>query len=374
MLTRAIALCCMAGSSLLLALGCVASPQPGQPEEIASTRVQAYSREDAVARARQWVDAQMPYCGGPNGGADLLCDGTCVRTGEAANPAWNPYRSDWSGLISYAWGLPAPGRTTYGFAPFDKQVSYVIAGDELEPGDALNSSGHIVLFAGWVDRSAGKARIIEEYNCGKVAIDHVLTLSLNGSSVFISDWSPKNYVAIRYVNMEEGGSVPSTPSGCGDLSFSGQCDGDVLSWCEGGKIKTYDCAANGKTCGYQDDSVGHNCIAGAPVTQPAGCGDVSYEGKCDGETLVWCEKDVVMTYNCAGVGKTCGYQDTNTGYNCIVPDAASPDDPCGGITYQGKCSGSVLEWCENGAVKTFDCASKSQSCGYQDDTVGYNCL
>ena len=154
----------------------------------------------AVSRALQWVDAGMPYCGGVNGGGDVLCGGTCWRGGSASNPAWDRYRSDCSGLVSWAWQLPAPGRTTYGFAPFDAAVSYEIAGDDLQPGDALNNDEHVVLFAGWVDRGAGKARIIEEYNCGHVATDHVLTLSVNAStSVYVSDWSPHSYSAIRAV-------------------------------------------------------------------------------------------------------------------------------------------------------------------------------
>lgn len=154
---------------------------------------------NAVARAAEWVSAGMPYCGGPNGGADLLCGGTCWRGGASSNPDWDRYRSDCSGLLSWAWGLPAPGRTTWGFAPYDSSVSYLVAGADLQPGDALNDTDHVVLFAGWVDASRGKARIIEEYNCGHVATDHVLTLSVDGSpSVYVSDWSPHSYSAIRF--------------------------------------------------------------------------------------------------------------------------------------------------------------------------------
>lgn len=155
--------------------------------------------DDSVARALEWVSVSMPYCGGINGGTDVLCGGTCWRSGAASNPAWDGYRSDCSGLVSWAWGLPRPGRTTYGFAPFDDAVSYEIAGSELQAGDALNNTDHVVLFAGWIDRASGRARIIEEYDCGHVATDHVLTLSVDGSpGVYISDWSPHAYRAIRH--------------------------------------------------------------------------------------------------------------------------------------------------------------------------------
>ena len=288
-----------------------------ETEQTSQSRVEALSSADAIARAREWVDAGMPYCSGPNGGADLICGGTCWRGGAAASPAWDAYRSDCSGLVSYAWGLPAPGRTTYGFAPFDTGVSYAIAGKELQPGDALNSSGHIVLFAGWVDQGAGRARILEEYNCGQVATDHVLTLWVDGSSsVYVSDWSPKDYTAIRYVNAEAASDGNNTGA-CGDVDYAGYCDGDTLVWCEDGGLRSYDCAANGKACGFQDDATGNNCIAAEPVTPPSGCGDVDYAGYCDGDTLVWCENDVVQTYGCDKAGMICGWEDDVEGNNCL---------------------------------------------------------
>ena len=42
----------------------------------------------AVSRASSWVAVDMPYCGGVNGGGDSICGGTCERTGQADNSAW----------------------------------------------------------------------------------------------------------------------------------------------------------------------------------------------------------------------------------------------------------------------------------------------
>jgi hypothetical protein len=155
----------------------------------------------AVDRAREWVAVDMPYCGGTNGGEDSICGGTCRRYGDDDTSAWNPYRTDCSGLVSFAWGLPAPGRITSGFAPYDTGVSYEVDADDLQPGDALNSvpDEHIILFAGWADKGASQANIIEEYSCGHVATAHVLTLEhSSGSSVYIPDWEPHDYAAIRH--------------------------------------------------------------------------------------------------------------------------------------------------------------------------------
>jgi cell wall-associated NlpC family hydrolase len=158
------------------------------------------SDSSAVDRAREWVAVDMPYCGGSNGGEDYICGGTCRRYGKDSTAEWNPYRTDCSGLVSYAWNLPAPGRVTGEFAPYDTAVSYEVDADDLQPGDALNSypDEHIILFASWSDKAASKANIIEEYNCGHVATAHVLTLEHGaGSSVYIPDWEPHDYRSIR---------------------------------------------------------------------------------------------------------------------------------------------------------------------------------
>ncbi|MBE7484108.1 MAG: M23 family metallopeptidase [Polyangiaceae bacterium] len=53
---------------------------------------------------------------------------------------------------------------------------------------------------------------------------------------------------------------------------------------------------------------------------------------------------------------------------------SEPSDPCAGLDYTGKCEGSVLVWCEEGALKKVDCAADGRKCGWQDANVGYNCL
>ncbi len=104
---------------------------------------------EAVARAQQWVDVQVPYCQAPNHARDYdaECSMTCTRPDNAE---WDPYRSDCSGFVSFAWGLPSPGRTTKTFAPFDTTVSMEIPATELVPGDAVNNDHHMMLFKGWV--------------------------------------------------------------------------------------------------------------------------------------------------------------------------------------------------------------------------------
>jgi hypothetical protein len=153
--------------------------------------------ETTLTRAREWISASMPYCGGPNHGKDLICGGTCSRSGTAEKAEWDDYRSDCSGFVSWSWGLPAPGRITKTLAPYDTTESVVIDVDELAPGDALNSGTHVMLFGGWVDKAAGTATILQESRCGTVASEKVSTFTpIDASTLEISDG--RQFHAIRY--------------------------------------------------------------------------------------------------------------------------------------------------------------------------------
>lgn len=297
--------------------GCMAATDgapEGAEETAAGSRAEAVSASDVVSRAREWVNVGMPYCGGPNGGADVLCGGTCYRTGAAASPAWDAYRSDCSGLVSYAWGLPAPGRVTSTLPG----VSQEISGWALAPGDILNNDYHVVLFSGWVDRDAGTARVIHEPDCGRVASEVTVTLAL-GSGSYVTLWGD-GYTALRYVNIEgAGGGGEPSGGACGAVTYQGACEGDVLTWCEGGSLRTYDCGATGKSCGWESSSVGNNCLAtGGAIPEEApqnNCGGVTYIGYCDGNTLVWCQEGQLRSFDCGG--KACGWESDAEGNNCL---------------------------------------------------------
>jgi hypothetical protein len=165
----------------------------------------------AVASAMQWVDAKMPYCWAINHGVeeDPSCfpihGHTCERTGAADNSAWNGYRSDCSGLVSFAWTLPAPGLTTKG-GKFLGVAAYIPTQD-LQPGDALLRPGHhIVLFEKWTDQTKGDAKVIAEPGCdnkdGAYAMEQDWSLGAAPGKTPSASWSnggtPEgSYYAIR---------------------------------------------------------------------------------------------------------------------------------------------------------------------------------
>ncbi len=184
------------------------SSAPPTDEEVAQSTAEALTGDDAVSRAEDWVAVKLHYCQAPNHkhDYDAACSSTCNRY---SNPQWDPYRSDCSGLVSWAWGLPAPGRVTTQFAPFQTDISKAISAIDLAPGDAVNNSEHVMLFKKWVTK--GKSAVfIEEPGCSvSTPYAHELTsnVSLNGSSIYVS-YEGASFTAIHYKAMQPPNTAP----------------------------------------------------------------------------------------------------------------------------------------------------------------------
>ena len=200
-----------------------------EDELTAQAEAEALSRSNAIDRGMQWVNAQLKYCQSANHAHDYdpACSSVCSRQDNAA---WNPYRSDCSGFVSWAWGLPAPGRVTTQFAPFDNAVTHTIPGEALQPGDALNSSDHIIMFKQWT--SAGhEAVFMEEPGCSSstpYAHSFTSSVSISGDQVYVS-YEGKTFYAIRYDGISGttsgGGGGGNTPP----PSASKGCYSDTLN-------------------------------------------------------------------------------------------------------------------------------------------------
>jgi hypothetical protein len=151
----------------------------------------------AIARGMLWVAAEVPYCQAANHApdGDSSCAATCTRPDM---PDWDPYRSDCSGFVSWAWALPAPGRITTDFAPFTTDITHAIDGSDLRPGDALNNDEHVILFEEWT--VAGKtAKLMEEPGCSSAtpyAHEFTSDVTIDGQSVTVT--YSGTYTAIRY--------------------------------------------------------------------------------------------------------------------------------------------------------------------------------
>lgn len=103
------------------------------------------------------------------------------------------------------------------------------------------------------------------------------------------------------------------------------------------------------------------------------CGGETFVGRCSGSTVVWCENDTVYQTDCARRNKSCAYSDVEGYYGCMV-QAVAATDPCQGETFQGRCSGSTVIWCESGSVKTIACGDWGGTCAYDSDRQLSNCF
>lgn len=164
---------------------------------------------DVISRAQQWVNAKLLYCQSPNHAHDYdtACSSTCNREDNAQ---WDPYRSDCSGFISWAWGLPAPGRVTGQFAPADNTVSHAIQAKDLQPGDACNyPADHIILFVKWITPNT-EAEFYEEPGCSSstpYAHSFTSSVSINGTSIYVS-YEGMTFTAIRYDGITAPNAAP----------------------------------------------------------------------------------------------------------------------------------------------------------------------
>ncbi len=116
------------------------------------------SAQGMLDRAYTWLGV-VPYC-------------QCKKPGSSG------YRADCSGYVSFIWQLPKPGNTTYQFpgGPSDNGRAKAITWSDLTVGDALNfggnhsaGTGHVMLFAGWLNSAHTKLCSIEETHPGTTA-------------------------------------------------------------------------------------------------------------------------------------------------------------------------------------------------------------
>jgi len=201
MLVRS-AVALVVSGGLALAVGCSAAPAT---DEALGSTAEGLSTADAIARAEEWVAAKLLYCQSANGqpDGDNACASVCTRE---SNPEWDPYRSDCSGFVSWAWGLPAPGRVTSEFAPYETDITTVIQASDLRAGDAANrnSGGHIVLFEKWTTPGS-EAMFMEEPGCDSstpYAHEFTSAVTLDGSNITIA-YEGDTFTAIRYGALTE---------------------------------------------------------------------------------------------------------------------------------------------------------------------------
>jgi hypothetical protein len=101
------------------------------------------------------------------------------------------------------------------------------------------------------------------------------------------------------------------PTGdCMGVSEGGSCAGTMLTFCEAGMVENVDCAEFMVTC--ECDGTGYcDCAGegggGGPDGGPSGggmCGAVTEGGNCTGTRLEYCEEGMLFSVDCVAVGAT----------------------------------------------------------------------
>jgi hypothetical protein len=304
------------GFFLLLggASGC-SSPGAGEGDsDPVGQAAAAIDGATVISRGQEWVAAQLHYCQAANGAVDgdsscWAWEGPSHVCNRQSNPAWDPYRSDCSGFITYAWGLPPVGTGGYitsQFAPNSSSFSYVIQGIDLQPGDAANKhpDGHIVLFKQW--NTVGKEAVfLEEPGCASsIPYAHEFTsaVTINGSDVYIS-YQGESFTAIRYV-----GLTGAPPPSCQVNGVNGTC------------IDTSVCAGMAgyvSTPGYCPGPASEECCTptNVPPPPPPTCQVNGVNGTCI---------DVSVCAGMAGYQSTPGYCPGPNSEECCTPTNAPP--------------------------------------------------
>jgi hypothetical protein len=155
--------------------------------------------------------------------------------------------------------------------------------------------------------------------------------------------------------------VDAATDPCGGVTRFGTCTEGTLRWCDRDVVRERNCTACGERCAVKDATTGYACI-------PSNCGDLTYQGRCVGTVAEWCnEQGQRETLDCATRGQTCGFVNPEIGYYCVRGSG------CGDLDYLGRCDGQVAVWCEDGFVRQRDCAARGQVCRWVDDQVGYAC-
>ncbi len=206
---------CLALAALPLVAACSASPDAGD-EDDATSSVDAITRSEIVTRAQQWVALGVPYCGGVRNGTDYICGGTCNRP----SAAWNNYRTDCSGFVSWAWQVTDdPDTYLYVSDRSGNNGWHTIPINSLVAGDAVVTKGHIKIFDSFAGTSS--AKIYEEYDCDEVARHTTQGFWRSGSFIYFNGDS-RPYHAIRRNGLTGPASPPAPPSSSCNVHSDGK--------------------------------------------------------------------------------------------------------------------------------------------------------
>ena len=191
--------------------------------------------------------------------------------------------------------------------------------------------------------------------------------------LIVSSWSVVFIGLALHPAACDSGDSGSGEQPCGEVTFEGVCDGDSLKWCDDGILSTQTCTKDDQVCRPTAFN-GNFCVDDGVITlSQVSCDDAELEvSRCEGDLAVWCQDGFRATQDCAAQDKVCRPLDTEPGVFCTVP--------CGALTMGGLCDGSLLTWCKAGSIHEFDCGKTASiigvesSCEWIPDSCVHNCV
>ncbi|MEU0940637.1 hypothetical protein [Embleya sp. NPDC005971] len=169
----------LGGSAAPRAAATTSAAPAGAHSPTTSERGADITRAEVLERAEDWYDRDIQYDQGA----------------EAADPEGaHEYRTDCSGLVAMAWHLPS---TDFNTDSLDRRsLTDRIERDELLPGDALDDTddGHVVLFTGWIGRSAGTFTYVQLANSRSDMVKGTGSFA----APLLAGHPTANYFALRY--------------------------------------------------------------------------------------------------------------------------------------------------------------------------------
>jgi hypothetical protein len=128
-------------------------------------------------------------------------------------------------------------------------------------------------------------------------------------------------------------------------------------------------------------ALGAVCLISTPQTAAAKSstshcpGGITYEGECTGDVLQWCENGEIIQIDCSEQGTVCAWSESKSFYTCM--EANPVQNECelyGNLTWEGDClDAHTLVWCSNGSIETLAC-QEGMVCGWDASAQEYNCM
>jgi len=155
--------------------------------------------------------------------------------------------------------------------------------------------------------------------------------------------------------------LPADP--CGEETLEGRCEGNTAIWCEDSALTT-DVCESWETCQLDGDGL-YRCVATDP------CRGYTWEGTCEDDGHArWCQDGLVMDHGCPDFGWWCGLGSDGL-YRCQPPGPCQTE----GIDWTGICTvDGHARWCDGGIVRDRDCWLCNQDCGWAGDSLGNYCI